>query len=225
MEQVRIVTLDFETSGPFDYSNQPIEVCLDVKEINGNNWQYKDFIKLPWRLSPRISAINNITNDMLERYGRPIEEVFGNIRDILFDQDFLLVGHYILRFDNLFLNYFLQKFFTRRFQVQTSQCWDTCAEMRASLLGKVFPGHVNGEIITRGQWHQSVLSMRGKYNTNTTATLSDACRYYGVDIKEVRSSLLSYNENNFHTAPGDVMRTVAIFNRQVELLQEQQCVA
>ena len=194
MENKRIIVYDFETNGLWNRLTQPIQAHFRVIEPDGRVWFLEEYISCQWKLPIEVVRMTGITDELLRERGRPIAEVFARIRDLLFECDNLLVGHNILRFDNHFLNYYLQKFFTLRYQVGRERCFDTCAEFKARLLGMECPSDC-----VRGDWHHRVLYMR---SSGVESSLEDACGYYGVPYVGA------------HTAGGDVEMTHKVFLKQ-----------
>lgn len=191
MENKRIIVYDFETNGLWNRLTQPIQVHFRIIEPDGRVWFWEEYVSCKW-VPVEVVLMTGITPALLAERGRPIEEVFARIRDMLFECDSLLVGHNILRFDNHFLNYYLQKFFTNRYQVGRERCFDTCAEFKAVLLG--LPG--SGAGVNRGDWHHKVLYTRA---VGVDSSLESACIYYGVPYVGA------------HTAGGDVEMTHGVF--------------
>lgn len=195
MENKRVIVYDFETNGLWNRLTQPIQVHFRIIEPDGRVWSWGEYVACKWRIPYDIVQLTGITDELLRERGEPIEEVFARIRDMVFECDSLLVGHNILRFDNHFLNYYLQKFFTNRYQVGRQRCFDTCAEFKAALMG--LSGPATGE--SRGDWHHRVVYTRAK---GLAFSLEDACRHYGVEYAEA------------HTAVGDVDMTSQVFLKQ-----------
>jgi DNA polymerase III alpha subunit (gram-positive type) len=193
----RIIVYDFETNGLWNRLTQPIQVHFRIIEPDGRVWCWESYVSCQWKLPIEVVRLTGITDQLLRERGRPIEEVFRRIKDLLFECDFLLVGQNILRFDNHFLNYYLQKHFTNRYQVGRHQCFDTSAEFKATLLGLSCP-----DDMARGDWHHRVLYTRA---TGVSSNLEDACKYYGVQYRDA------------HTAGGDVAMTHEVFERQVQV--------
>lgn len=195
MKKQRIIIYDFETNGFWNRLTQPIQVHFRVVEPGRWVWEYAEYVACKWKIPADIVAMTGISNELLAERGRPIEEVFERIREILFECDSLLVGHNILKFDNHFLNYYLQKFFTLRYQVGRERCFDTAAEFKATRMGLVYPG---GDL-SRGEWHHKVMYTRAGV---VNYSLEDACGYYGVPYVGA------------HTAGGDVEMTHQVYLRQ-----------
>lgn len=193
MEKKRIIIYDFETNGLWNRLTQPIQVHFRIIEPSGSVWSWEEYVACKW-IPYDIVLMTGITVDLLRERGRPIEEVFKRIKDMLFECDSLLVGQNILRFDNHFLNYYLQKHFTNRWQVGRERCFDTAAEFKAKLMGLTCPDGV-----VRGDWHHQVIYTRAK---GISSDLQSACSYYGVPYVGA------------HTAGGDVEMTHKVFLAQ-----------
>lgn len=195
MENKRIIVYDFETNGLWNRLTQPIQVHFRIIEPDGRTWHWEEYVACKWKLPIEVVRLTGITDELLRERGKPIEEVFARIKAMLFECDSLLVGQNILRFDNHFLNYYLQKFFTLRFQVGRDRCFDTAAEFKAKLMGLTYPN--DGE--SRGAWHHRVVYTR---TTGVSSSLEEACKYYGVEYRDA------------HTAGGDVAMTHEVYLRQ-----------
>lgn len=197
----RIIVFDFETNGQYNRLTQPIQVYFKIINPDGFIEVYTSYVACQYRIPKNITDINGITDAMLKEQGIDIEIVFSKIRNILFEQGpFLLIGHNSLRFDNHFLNYYLQKYFTNKYKVEVADCFDTCAQLKAIKLGIIKPAN-----LTYGEWHLKTINMRQRAEN---ITLSDACANYGIKL------------NNAHTADGDGEATYQVFLKQMSEIEK-----
>ena len=100
------VAFDLETTG-LDAENDFIIEIGALKVINGKVCErFNEFIKPPCQITPRITEITGITNEMVAN-ARPTKEV---IRDFVsFCGDYVLVGHNIM-FDYKFMKQHASRF-------------------------------------------------------------------------------------------------------------------
>ncbi len=79
----RLFIYDFETNGLWHPCNQPIEVAIKLIEKDGEEINYHSYISCPRPLSPVITNLTGITDEILLKKGNPIEEVFKEINALL----------------------------------------------------------------------------------------------------------------------------------------------
>lgn len=194
----RLFIYDFETNGLWNPLNQPIQVCIKIVNKNGKTKEYNKYIKCPMPLHPDIVKLTGITDAKLRKHGEPIEKVFKEIDKLLRVKDTLVVGHNILTFDNLFLNYYLQ--YHEYKMITNDICFDTSAQTKADKIGETKEGGISW-----GKFHRSVLAKRKK---GVRHRLKDACDYYGIK-----------KSKKFHTAKSDVDYTYKVFKKQIEKLK------
>lgn len=192
----RLIFYDFETTGLWNWLNQPIQVHF--KMVQGNKIsEYTAYVKCNYKLSRPIKKITGITDEILQTKGQDIKKVFREIKKLIFkDDNFILIGHNIIPFDNLFLNYYLQKFFTLKYQVDHSMCFDTAAHFKAMKIKAKKP-----DDLSYGQWHKKILNMKRE---SVNYSLQKACDFY--KIKYI----------NAHNASADVNMMFNVFTKQIK---------
>jgi DNA polymerase III epsilon subunit-like protein len=142
-----------------------------------------------------IVSLTGITDDILAKKGVPIKKVFKKINELLGDRNCIIVGHNILCFDNLFLNYYLKLFGYKA--IERDQCFDTAGQMKSELLEL----HKQDEI----SWAKFHASCFGKSIAGLHYTLSDALKYYNINHK-----------HTLHNALSDVNATYKVFKAQMK---------
>lgn len=171
----RIVVYDFETDGFFSTQGytRPIELAVldidlvgkdynfyrtlikrrkDAKPLNKIVTNFWDIKKDPTIEPITISDITGITDEMIMKDGDDIENVFRKLSIILEKpDDILVVGHNILKFDNLFVN---QRFTKYGYPLLSDTiCFDTAGEFKGSKLNTTRQTH---ELIC--DYHRRVLN-------------------------------------------------------------------
>lgn len=194
MKYKKVVVYDFETTGFWSVLNQPIQVACKIIE-NGKEEHYFKYIKCPFRLNPAIVDLTGITDEKLLSEGVDMKYVFNDLKEI-FSPDSLVVGHNILRFDNLFLNNCMLKTGHVSFKLENKQCFDTAAHFKALLLDRKWDS--KGFI---GDWHGKLLGTPAK---GLKYKLSDAGTHYG------------HGFSNLHNAIDDVELTHKVFLSQIQ---------
>lgn len=135
----RRIFYDFETNGLWSPLNQPIEVCMVICD-GDKETKFLELIKPPYKLSNIIIDKTGITDELLMEKGKDLKEVFRSIREIIFEKkDTLLVGFFNRKFDDKFLNYYLQKFWEQEDGLENivfpeEKSFDCAAYFKAELL-------------------------------------------------------------------------------------------
>lgn len=108
----KALIFDFETTGLSAYNDQIIEIgALSLNLVDGR-FQIQDelscLVKASKPLSPKITEITNITDEMLAKEGFTEEEAYKQLRK-MYDEDTLLIA-YNIQFDLGFLKALFRKF-------------------------------------------------------------------------------------------------------------------
>ena len=193
----RLIFYDFETNGLWSPLNQPIEVCMLIRE-NGTETKFTKLIKPPYKLSNIIIEKTGITDELLAEQGIELSEAFRLIRGILFENpDTKLIGFFNRRFDDRFLNYYLQKYWERSDGIENiifkeNNIFDCAAYFKAELLGA--KPHPEETVI---QFEKRMVNARCEH----AHTLTDAVNFYGIE-----------SDGKFHRAEPDAIKTRDIYD-------------
>lgn len=108
----KALIFDFETTGLSAYNDQIIEIgALSLNLVDGR-FQIQDelscLVKASKPLSPKITEITNITDEMLAKEGFTEEEAYKQLKK-MYDEDTLLIA-YNIQFDLGFLKALFRKF-------------------------------------------------------------------------------------------------------------------
>lgn len=108
----KALIFDFETTGLSAYNDQIIEIgALSLNLVDGR-FQIQDelscLVKASKPLSPKITEITNITDEMLAKEGITEEEAYKQLKK-MYDKDTLLIA-YNIQFDLGFLKALFRKF-------------------------------------------------------------------------------------------------------------------
>lgn len=202
IKEPRLFVYDFETSGFWNDRqsklmkvplNQPIQVAIIVKELDGTHNYYNSYIKYPGRLTKGVIDATKITDDVLAREGKPIEEVFAKINEMLNVPDTLIVGHNTLEFDNKFMDHYLRKFGHE--PLVNAWCYDTLGQFKGHLLQRP-----KGQYESFETYHWDLVYAGG---STVKSTLEDLCKYYGITTQA-----------DFHNAVPDTRYTYEVFKEQ-----------
>lgn len=117
-----MVVFDLETSGLNAETEQIIEMAA-IKVVSQNGQlqivdEVDEMVALPFgkRLSTKITELTGITDETLQRAGKPQEQVFRDFMRLVADENVLMVA-YNAQFDMCFLGEFLRKHgHTQKFQ-------------------------------------------------------------------------------------------------------------
>ena len=198
----RLFIYDFETSGFWNDKdvkergvplNQPIQVSIIIRELNGTHNYYSSYIKCPFDIDPDAAEATDITDELLRKVGEPIEEVFAEINKRLTVPDTLVIGHNTIEFDNKFLNHYLQKFGYD--PIPTGWAYDTLGQFKGHMLQRA---KVEAETYETYHWD---LIYKGGWTVDSN--LEDVCKYYGIPTRD-----------DFHDAVPDAGYTYEIFKEQ-----------
>ena len=195
----RLFIYDFETNGLWHRGNQPIEVAIKVIEKNGAEINYHSYIKCNRPLSYTIEELTGITDAILEEKGKSIRTVFEEINKLLNKPDTLVIGHNIIRYDNLFLNRYMEEFGLPT--ITKHDCFDTAGQMKAELIG-----FQKEKEWSWGEYHNTAI---GKIIKGAKYKLTDASKYYKVKQTEP-----------LHNAKADVEHTYKILLKQFQKIKE-----
>lgn len=197
----RLFIYDMETNGKWSPVNQPIEIAVKVIEKDGTETNYHQYIKCQTKIPKYITEINNITDDMLRKKGVLLGRAFEEVAELLFKPDTLVIGHRILAFDNMFLNYYMKK---NKFgkEIWNRDCFDTAGQSKAEAMGTP---NISGE--NWGEFHCRILR---KMIRAITYNLKISCERYGVNIEQ----------GGFHSAQTDTEYTYRLFLAQYKVIKE-----
>lgn len=204
LKNKRLFIYDFETNGLWYPLNQPIQIAIKIV-YRGKTTTYNRYINCTRPLSSTITKLTGITDELLREKGIPIERVFKDINKLIHKKNTLVIGHNILHFDNLFLNYYLGYFNYK--QIKNNQCFDTQAHLKAELLG-LSKRHNE----SMGEFHNRILFNRA---SGLKYKLTDACTKYNIKIPK---KYLKLNKG-FHNAEVDTEVTYRIFKKQIKELK------
>lgn len=108
----KALIFDFETTGLSAYNDQIIEIGAISLNLVDGRFQIQDelscLVKASKPLSPKITEITNITDEMLAKEGFTEEEAYKQLRK-MYDEDTLLIA-YNIQFDLGFLKALFRKF-------------------------------------------------------------------------------------------------------------------
>jgi DNA polymerase III alpha subunit (gram-positive type) len=195
MKNKRLFIYDFETNGFWSPLNQPIQVAIKIIEPNGDVKDYMNYIRCDRPLSYTIESLTGITDFVLAEKGIDIKDCFKDVAELLLVENTIICGHNILTFDNLFLNYYLNKFGFKG--ITKEDCFDTSGELKAKLIGEK---KLSSE--SYGVYHARALSRRVQ---GVKHKLTDACDYYKI----------KYDCDNMHNASVDVDCTYKVLLKQL----------
>lgn len=194
--KLRLCIYDFETTGFFTSSTQPIEVAIKVIEKDGTESNYHSYINCPYPLNAQIVRLTGITDKTLKEKGRPIMEVMKEVAEIIMQPDTLVIGHNIVTFDNHFLNRYLEALKYPKLERQF--CHDTYGCMKAEVIS------LDRKSTNEPDWSYFPRAISKKSN-GVGCTLTDACNYYGVK-----------REARMHNAIADVDYTYRVYLKQIK---------
>ncbi len=104
---LEIVFLDIETTGLNPTKDEIIEIGA-VKIKNGIKIdEFQSLIKCSTPVCAEVTALNGLTNEMLEKDGIPIREALEKFLNFIGDRK--IIGHNIIEFDLKFINNYLKK--------------------------------------------------------------------------------------------------------------------
>jgi DNA polymerase III epsilon subunit-like protein len=196
-----ILIYDFETNGLLDCKDlQPIEIAIIKISKDGTVTEYNEYVKAKSAISDKITSITGITNIDLESKGITL---FTAAKDLskIFTEDCLIIGHCIIKFDNIILKELLKPF---PLKLTRGQVFDTGGEFKATKLG--WNGFQGASYFT---YHSKALETQRK---GLFFNLKEACRYYEIGEN---------TELPFHRAIADVHYTLQVFIEQFKLLQKE----
>lgn len=190
----RLCIYDFETTGFKAEYRYPIQLAIKTVDLQDNETDYNYYFKCPVRIPDDIVELTEITDDFLKENGRPIEEIFAEVNELIRTPDTYLIGHNILRFDNNFMDFWLKKLgYPPLDHVWT---FDTACQFKAHLMQKRL-----GQYESFNVYHHPF-----RYAGGSTIewNLEELCKYYGIQTAA------------FHKADADVDYTHAIFKEQIK---------
>lgn len=129
------VIYDFETTGFLPDDPEVIEIgamhVRDGEVIDKGGW----LIKIGTLLPEKIVQLTGITDDLLAKEGIPEEEAFRAFAKMAHGK--VLMGHNILRYDNILLLKYAQKYgLMESFEYGMVNCIDTAGMFKAKQLGR-----------------------------------------------------------------------------------------
>lgn len=235
MKDYRIVCYDFETEGFADTDengnliNQPIEFGAITIEPDGSRRSYNFLIKTPLLksgqrkpLNPKIIEITGIKNEDLEKDGIELEEAMHKIAEIIDVENRMgirtvLVGHNIIRFDNIFLDFYLKKYGYDFSRFPKNDIFDTAGQFKYQIMkdkGMINESLEKKENMIYYDYHAGLLNKftKGVYYSLTPNGKGGtcACEYYGIEMKK-----------DAHRALNDVEYNIEVFLKQMEDIKKE----
>lgn len=184
-----LLIYDLETNGFFEGNPNPLPIEIAAIHINPdgvvaiNELISEDLSDTPILITDKITEITGITNEQLSSDGKPLRQVLAQFAPTM-NAD-LIIGHNIVRFDNLFIKNLLNiDLFNKTF--------DTAGEFKSRKIG--WNKFAKASF---ADFHSKVLDVRRrglKYN------LDIACEECNIPIRP-----------NRHRAITDVIMTADLF--------------
>jgi DNA polymerase III alpha subunit (gram-positive type) len=197
----KLLIYDLETNGFYkeDGSTQPLEIAI-IAVTPYKIMIYNKLFKPPQPIPRFITEINGITNDMVNEDANNWNAELHTLNNLLNNNDYLVIGHNHIKFDNRFINQLFDKYTNcdiKYSYMNESNCFDTGGEFKSELMGisKL-------ELDDFGTFHNDIVSrmVKGvKWNLETAAI------HYEIPIPEIR-----------HRALADVKLTGSVFVKQIE---------
>lgn len=141
------VVYDFETTG-LDTNVCEVAEVAAIRFIDGvKDQEFSMLLKVEGEMSPEASAVTGITKEMTDAEGRPPIEGMTRLVELCSHRfrQLPLVGHNILRYDNIILARMLEKLGVTIDQHPDLQLWssirncvDTAALYKAEKMGKAW---------------------------------------------------------------------------------------
>ncbi|MFA5318690.1 MAG: 3'-5' exonuclease [Patescibacteria group bacterium] len=197
---MKYIIYDLETTGLDHTKDQPIEIgIIKIDDITKEIEEYDIFIKPAQPISDEIKNLTGLTNEILDEKGVDISLAMPalfktmGIRGDGYDEDVKIIGHNILRFDNLFLQRYADEM---GYQMPGAKHYfDTAGEFRAMLLGEErYIDEIDHD------FHKRILSIFAK---GVRYNLTAACNHYGIAMPD-----------DAHRANHDCRYTLRVFEKQ-----------
>ena len=207
VKPVNLIVYDFETTGLLDKPDvQPIELAAYHINKDGEKTILHKYVKCPYsiedtpitRTGQTISDLTGITDDMLSE-GLELKDVMAEFKELLVNakdnKPYCVVGHNILRFDNLLYKMMQQRLGDNHCIVD-SDCFDTGGQFKGELLG-----WNKFESLKHYQYQEKCLDSYARVKWNLTA----AGEYYGIA-----------SHGKAHAAIGDIENNLQVLIKQLK---------
>lgn len=195
----RLAIYDIETNVKIPHLALPTQIAVRIVEPDGEIINFSSYCKCKYPLSVTVERFNGITDELLEKEGRPLYDVLTEFHDLINVPGTLIIGHNIHRFDNIVCNTQFNQIGLSL--IHKNQCFDTMAQRKAELLGMIKPVPMSWS-----EFHSICLTKR----VLAPYTLGECCKHYEIEIND-----------QFHRAPADVNYTEQVYQKQIELYESQ----
>jgi len=198
VKPINLIVYDFETTGLLDKPDvQPIELAAYHIDKEGTKTVLHKYIKCPESIEDTpvtkrgetISDLTGITDLMLSE-GFDLKETMEEFQALLVeakkDKPYCVVGHNILRFDNLLYKKMQQRFGNNHYIVD-ADCFDTGGQFKGELLK-----WNKFDYLKHHEYQIKCLDAYSRVKWNLTA----AGEYYGIASNGIAHSAIGDIENN-----------------------------
>lgn len=126
-----IVIFNYESNDFVAHKNfQIIQYAFKVITVDGGIQTFTGFVKPNGHMSRSAEKIHGFSNEFLEEYGQPLNEVKDLIAHIMLDTEHLVtIGHNAIKFDIPATDKLLGT------KISTTRVFDTAGEFKAKKLG------------------------------------------------------------------------------------------
>lgn len=184
---------DFETTGLDTMRDNPTEIAVKLV-IDGVPQEPVSWLVQPgFPINAEAARITGITEEMCATEGLPLKDAIEKLAKMV--EGFPLVGHNIMRYDNVIFNRLLMKFGIT-IPLGLYEFADTAAMYKAVKLG---PDAMQRWCESHADFCKRIMGTHSYQKFN----LAFACNDLGIDLSDVPS----------HRAAGDVEATYRLFNK------------
>lgn len=195
----KIIIYDTETEGLNHMFTRPWELAFCVYEKNKKVYEYQSYLKWPnLKVSFGAAKQTGYNAKEVQDKGREPKEVMDHFRKYLYDDEYYIVGHNILRYDSQIINTANRELGYDTDFSFTKRCIDTNALARALKLNRLKKEHE--DIIA---WQYRILDIRAKGVKTRIQVLCDEFK-------------ITYDKENLHGALYDVEMNYEILKRLVQ---------
>ena len=188
---------DTETTGLDTLRDNPTEIAVKLV-VEGVPQETVSWLVQPGvPINAEAARITGITEEMCATQGLPLQEAIAKLAKMV--EGFPLVGHNIMRYDNVIFNRLLMKF-GLTIPVGLYEFVDTAALFKAQALG---PGNRQRWCESHLDFCKRIMETRSYQKFN----LAFACDDLGIDLSDITK----------HRASGDVEATYRLFNKLITL--------